>query len=97
MSTKKTEYDFIDHMEFFDLKTPHFVTEKKIGSKWVQTYFNRDETHVYKMLSGDLTAKYINKSPRITRIKRVNNYNGTITVTVNYDNGYRNVYTVTEM
>lgn len=56
--------------------------------------YDTDEKEVYKSLLHDLIAKKFNGCTYITRIVKRNNYDGTITVTVTYDNGVRNIYTV---
>ena len=43
-----------------------------------------------------LISKKINRCTYITRIKRVNNYDGTQTITITLDNGYRMVFIVPE-
>ena len=48
-----------------------------------------------KELCHDLWAKYISKCLYIKRIIDHNNYDGTRTVTVIYDNGVKRIYTVT--
>lgn len=70
---------------------------KKEGKKWMRDeYTCSDPATVYERLAADLTAKYLNKGRYITRITRVNNYDGTQRITVTYDNDFRNEYTVPE-
>lgn len=57
---------------------------EKEGNKWVETYATTDPEAVYESLSYALAAKYISKSPTIRSIKRVCNYDGTITFTIYY-------------
>ena len=74
------------------------TVEQKVGNNWVKTF--ETERDVYNKLAYDLAAKYIGKSPRIKKITRNNNYNGTQTYTVYEDVGevnvthFRAVYTV---
>lgn len=70
------------------------VIEIKEGKKWIETYATGDPVAVYEALSSDLIAKKINACTYITGIKRTQNYNGTITITVNYNNDTRSVYTI---
>lgn len=70
------------------------VTEVKNGSKWEESYTTFDELEIYKSLSRDLTAKKICQASYIKSIKRVNMYDGSAKITVTYDNGCRNIYTV---
>lgn len=51
---------------------------------------------IYKHLAGMLIAKKLNQCAYITRIKRMNNYDGTQTITITQDNGYRMVFIVPE-
>ena len=68
--------------------------QAKISGKYETTYIDRDRENVYKSLSTDLAAKYIGKARYISRITRRNNYDGTQTYVVNYDNDTRAVYVV---
>ena len=70
--------------------------EIKEGKKWVETYADTVPATVYASLSHDLIAKKINGCTYIQTIKRTQNYDGTITITVNYNNDTRSVYTVAE-
>lgn len=54
----------------------------------------RDRELVYKELCHDLWAKHICKATYIKRITDRNNYDGTRTITVLYDNAVKRVYTV---
>lgn len=62
--------------------------------KWhtVYTVYNRDR--ILEGLAYDLAAKYIGKAQRIRSIRRRQNYNGTQTYTVYYEDGRRCIYTV---
>jgi hypothetical protein len=72
-------------------------SERKEGKKWVYDhYICTDPATVYSRLAGALIAKKLNKCTYITRIKRVNNYDGTQTITITQDNGYRMVFIVPE-
>ena len=64
------------------------------GNKWGTTHETTDPAEVYEFLSRDLIAKKINACTYIKSIKRVNNYDGTQTITVTYDSATRNIYTI---
>lgn len=66
----------------------------KEGRNWRTEHVDTDITNIYRFLSGDLISKKINGSDFIRSIKRVNNYDGTQTITVTYAMGTRNVYTI---
>lgn len=70
------------------------IAQKKTGKTWVDTYIDNDATSVYKSLSHDLIAKKINACTYIKSIKRTQNYDGTNTIIVLYDNNVRSVYTI---
>ena len=70
------------------------VIEIKNGSKWGLSHVVTDETEIYKCLSTDLIAKKLNNCSYIKSIKRIPNYDGTQTITVDYGNGCRSIYTV---
>lgn len=67
----------------------------KTGNKYNTSAVWHDAELIYKELSHDLLAKYVYKAQYIKRIKDRNNYDGTRTVEVLYDNGVKRVYTVT--
>ena len=70
------------------------ITQVKKGREWVTSYEETDITAVHTQLAEDLIAKKLNCCSYIKSIKRVNNYDGTQTITVNYDNGVRSLYTI---
>ena len=70
------------------------IGEFKNGKKWEQATIITDEAIVYKHLASDLISKKINGCEYIKSIKRVNNYDGTQTITVTHFNNYRSIYTV---
>lgn len=70
------------------------IAQKKTGKTWSDTYIDTDTASVYKSLSHDLIAKKINACTYIKSIKRIQNYDGTNTVIVTYDNNTRSVYTI---
>ena len=70
------------------------VSYKKENNTWKETFTDTDRESVYKWLAHDLEAKYICKCTYITRIKRQSNYDGTVNITVWYDNNIKNVFTV---
>lgn len=67
--------------------------EVKKGSRWEQTYTCTDTEQNLHSLASDLAAKYIGKALYVKSIKRRNNYDGTQTYTVTYDNESRSIYT----
>jgi hypothetical protein len=79
---------------------PRMVFERKVGRNWKASEERdicTDATTVYHHLSEDMVYRFIHKSPMVRRIKRVNNYDGTVTIVVTYDNDHRKVYVVPEM
>lgn len=72
------------------------IVEIKNGRKWETTFSSTEPAYVFESLSKDLIAKKINACAYIGSIKRANNYDGTITITVNYNNDTRSVYTIPE-
>lgn len=68
--------------------------QAEINGKYETTYIDRNRESVYKSLSTDFAARYIGKAQYIKSIRRRNNYDGTQTYTVNYNNGTRAVYVV---
>lgn len=72
-------------------------SERKEGKKWVYDhYICTDKKTIYERLAGMLIAKKLNHCTYITRIKRVNNYDGTQTIIITQDNGYRMVFDLPE-
>lgn len=72
------------------------VIQIKTGKKWTTSHTDTNPESIYQSLARDLIAKKINSCSYIRAIKRIQNYDGTITITVNYDNDTRSVYTVRE-
>lgn len=70
------------------------VVEVKEGRNWNIHHEVTDEKEIYESLAHDLIAKKLSSCTWIKSIKRVQNYDGTITITVNYDNNCRSLYTV---
>lgn len=70
------------------------IAQKKTGKTWSDTYIDTDIASVYKSLSHDLIAKKLNACTYIKSIKRIQNYDGTNTIIVTYDNNCRSVYTI---
>ena len=64
------------------------------GNKWGTTFETTDPAEVYEFLTSDLIAKKLNACTYIRSIKRTNNYDGTQTIVVTYENVTRNVYTI---
>lgn len=70
------------------------IAQTKTGKTWANTYIDTCPETVYKSLSHDLIAKKINACTYIKSIKRIQNYNGTNTIIVLYDNNTRSIYTI---
>lgn len=70
------------------------ICQVKDGKNYRTTYEETDEKEIYKNLSLDLINKKINQCRYIKSISRKSNYDGTQTITVNYDNNVRNIYIV---
>ena len=67
---------------------------KNAAGKWYCNYVENDQAAVYKQLCGDLIAKKLEQCSYIKSVKRVQNYDGTIDIIINYNNDCRNIYTV---
>ena len=68
--------------------------EVKKNGKYNESFTTYDQLEVYRSLSNDLISKKICNCSYIKSIRRVNNYNGTINVTVTYNNDCKAIYTV---
>ena len=66
----------------------------KILRKWEVSHTVTNETEVYDSLAHDLINKKIHCCNYIKSIKHTPNYNGTQTITVNYDNDCKAVYII---
>lgn len=77
-------------------KNIYRIAEKKENNTWIKCYETFNETEIYQSLCRDLIAKKINQCSYIRSIKRVQNYDGTITIIVSYDNKTRSVYRIKE-
>jgi hypothetical protein len=66
------------------------------SGKAVLSFRQENVTEVYQQLASDLIAKEINHTKNITKIKRTNNYDGTISIVVYYDNQMHRRYVVKE-
>lgn len=67
---------------------------KSVNNTWTETFHSEDKEYVYSCLARDLLAHYVHKAPYIKRITDRNNYTGTRTIIVTYDNGTRSEYIV---
>lgn len=76
------------------MKPIQVYAEKKHGSKWVKSYESTEPTEIYKGLMHDLIHKKLEGCTYIKSIKRTQNYDGTLTITVNYIGDVRRVYTI---
>lgn len=70
--------------------------EVKEGNKWRETYYSDDPVYVNKCFMHVLRAKYMWRCTYITKIVRRNNYDGTETYKVYYDNGGRETFVIEE-
>lgn len=70
--------------------------EKKENGKYkpVNEYNEFTREYLTDKLMDELRNKYLLKCSWIKSIKRENHFNGTETVIVTYDNGYRTVYEI---
>ena len=68
--------------------------EVKKGNTYETTRTITDKATIYEDLSAALIAKKIHNCTYITRITDSCNYDGTRTITVNYNNGCRCRFTV---
>lgn len=68
--------------------------QKKIGNRWETLSTDTNSALIHENLLGDLIAKKLEECTYIKSIKRTQNYNGTITITVTYIDNVRRVYTV---
>lgn len=70
------------------------TVEVKEGRTWTVHHIDTDPALVYESLSHDLINKKICSASYITRIERVNMYDGTQKITITYDNNCRSIYRV---
>ena len=69
--------------------------QRKNGRAWIDTdFYTTDSYTIHTRLMQDLILKKLHNGSAIKTITDRNNYDGTRTITVTYDNGYRNVYTI---
>ena len=66
----------------------------KNNGKYTLSHATTDRVEVLERLSGTLIAKKLNACRYITRIQRMNRYDGTQLITVLYDNGVKNEFLV---
>ena len=66
---------------------------KNAHGKFYTTFIETDENKVNEELMHDLIAKKLESCSYIRSIKRIQNYDGTLNIIVNYRDG-RNIYTV---
>ena len=82
-----------------DNSKAYILFQKKENGKFIDSYYNDNETTVYRDLSIELIAKNINKCNYIRSIKRTQLYTGFINITVNYYDhmgGGRRIYHIRE-
>ena len=70
------------------------ISFKVVSPEHVTTFETTDPSTIWERLAQDLIAKKMHKCSYIRSIKDVNNYDGTRTITVYEDNGYKGVYTI---
>lgn len=73
-----------------------YIVEVKNGRKYELVRTCSDPLTVYQELTHDLISKKMCNAQYIRSIRRVQNYNGTISIIVNYDNNVRRTYTIYE-
>ena len=78
-------------MEKYEVSEKMYV---KDGRTWKLTDTNTDPETVYKNLAVALIAKKMHKVKYIKSIEDCNNFNGTWTETVYYDNNTKSVFTI---
>lgn len=77
------------------MKEAKRVVEVKRNGKYVrEEYVEQSGEEVYRHLANDLIAKKLNECRWIRSIRRRNNYDGTQTIVVSYDNDVRAIYTI---
>lgn len=70
------------------------AVEIKRGKQWVISHIDTKPIDIYKALATDLLAKKIHNCSWIKRIEDSNNYDGTRTIKITYDNDCRSIYTI---
>lgn len=70
------------------------VTEQKEGRKWKEIWRDTDPREIYDRLAHDLIAKKLNGCTYIRSVKRVQHYDGFITIIVTYGDNVRTFYTI---
>ena len=70
------------------------VLEKKVGRTYEVETIITDTERIYTDLATEIIAKKLHNCTWITRITDNCNYDGTRTITITYNNGYRSRYTV---
>jgi len=75
----------------------YVVYKKDSKGNWKVVRVEMREEEIYKQLARDLIAKKINECTYIRLIKRKQNYDGTITITIYYDNDVKRTYTIAEV
>lgn len=75
------------------MKVNCIIEVKRNGKYEKEGEFTNKET-IYRDLAESLISKKINKCTYITRITRVNLYNGYEKITVTYTNDVRRIYTI---
>lgn len=70
------------------------IMEVKNGNKWIVTTETTNEIEIYKSLTLDLVSKKLNGCTWIKSIKKTSHFDGTMTITVTYDNNSRSIYNV---
>ena len=76
------------------MKEIKYEAQQKEGKKYITKHTSTDREEVYRSLCADLINKKIVGCSYITRIDRMNRFDGTQKITVTYDNGWRTVYEV---
>ena len=69
-------------------------SQNKVNGKWETIFIWENPESVYNGLMHDLIAKKLEQCTYITRIQRIQKYNGFIEIIVNYASDVRRIYTI---
>lgn len=72
----------------------NFKTLKKEKGEWKLIGYKNEEVEVYESLMHDLIAKKLEHCTYITRIQRIQKYNGFIEIIVTFTGDIRRIYTI---
>lgn len=69
-------------------------SQNKVNGKWETIFIWEEPEVVYKELMHELIHKKLEQCTYITRIQRIQKYNGFIEIIVNYTGNIRRIYTI---